>query len=51
MLRKPLGRPKNGWEDDIINDTKKLKKGIRLTASRIVKIGNYMLRRPKHSKI
>jgi hypothetical protein len=25
MLTRPLGRPKNGWEDDIINDTKKLK--------------------------
>jgi hypothetical protein len=25
MLRRPLGRPKNRWEDDIRNDTKKLK--------------------------
>ena len=25
MLRRPLGRPKNGWEDDIRNDMKKLK--------------------------
>jgi hypothetical protein len=25
MLRRPLGRPKNRWEDDIINDMKKLK--------------------------
>jgi len=25
MLTRPLGRPKNRWEDDIINDTKKLK--------------------------
>jgi hypothetical protein len=25
MLRRPLGRPKNGWEDDIMNDIKKLK--------------------------
>jgi hypothetical protein len=25
MLRKPLGRPKNRWEDDIRNDMKKLK--------------------------
>jgi hypothetical protein len=24
MLRWPLGRPKNRWEDDIINDMKKL---------------------------
>ena len=51
MLRRPLGRPKNRWEDDIRNDMKKLKKRIGLTASRIVIIGNDMLRRPKHSKI
>jgi hypothetical protein len=25
MLRRPLGRPKNRWEDDIRNDIKKLK--------------------------
>jgi hypothetical protein len=25
MLRRPLGRPKNRWEDDITNDMKKLK--------------------------
>jgi hypothetical protein len=25
MLIQPLGRPKNRWEDDIINDMKKLK--------------------------
>jgi hypothetical protein len=25
MLTRPLGRPKNRWEDDIINDMKKLK--------------------------
>jgi hypothetical protein len=25
MLTRPLGRPKNKWEDDIINDIKKLK--------------------------
>jgi hypothetical protein len=25
MLTRPLGRPKNRWEDDIINDTKKVK--------------------------
>jgi hypothetical protein len=24
MLRRPLGRPKNRWEDDIRNDMKKL---------------------------
>ena len=28
MLTRPLGRPKNRWEDDIINDMKKLKKKI-----------------------
>jgi hypothetical protein len=49
MLRRPLGRPNNRWEEDIRNDMKKLKI-IGLTASTIVKIGNYMLRRPKHSK-
>jgi hypothetical protein len=51
MLRRPLGRPRNRWEDDIRNDMKKLKIKIGLTASRIVIIGNYMLKRPKHSKI
>jgi hypothetical protein len=25
MLRRPLGRPKNRWEDDIRSDMKKLK--------------------------
>jgi hypothetical protein len=25
MLRRPLGRPRNRWEDDIRNDMKKLK--------------------------
>jgi hypothetical protein len=25
MLRRPLGRPKNRWEDDIRNDIKKMK--------------------------
>jgi hypothetical protein len=25
MLTRPVGRPKNRWEDDIINDTKKPK--------------------------
>jgi len=25
MLTRPLGRPKNRWERDIINDMKKLK--------------------------
>jgi hypothetical protein len=49
MLRKPLGRPKNRWEDDIRDDVKKLK--IKnWTVSTIVKIGYYTPRRPKHSK-
>jgi hypothetical protein len=51
MLRRPIGRPKNRWEDDIRNDMKKLKLRIGPTASRIVIIENYMLRRPKLSKI
>jgi hypothetical protein len=52
MLTRPLGRPNNRWEDDIINDMKKLKiKNWGLTASRIAISGNYILRRPKHSKI
>jgi len=50
MLTRPLGRPKNRWEDDIINDMKKLKIKNWTTASRIAISGNYMLRRPKHSK-
>jgi len=25
MLTRPIGRPKNGWEDDIRKDMKKLK--------------------------
>jgi hypothetical protein len=28
MLTRPLGRPKNRWEDDIINDMKKRKTKI-----------------------
>jgi hypothetical protein len=51
MLTRPLGRPKNRWEDDIRNNMKQLKKRIGLAASRITIIGNYMLRRPKHSTI
>jgi hypothetical protein len=43
------------WEtlpvaNDIINDMKKLKIKIGLAASRIAINGNYMMRRPKHSK-
>jgi hypothetical protein len=37
MLTRPLGRPKNRWEDDIINDMKKLK--IRIW-SRYIQEGN-----------
>jgi len=47
MSIRPQGRPKNRWEDDVRNDTKKLK----IAASRIAVSGNYMLRRAKHSKI
>jgi hypothetical protein len=36
MLRRPLGRPKNRWEDDIRSDMKKLKI-IGLTGTRVVK--------------
>jgi hypothetical protein len=50
MLRRPLESPKNRWEDDIRNDMNKLKIKNGLTASKIVITGNYMLRRPKHSK-
>ena len=28
MLTRPVGRPKNRWEDDIINDMKTLKRKI-----------------------
>jgi hypothetical protein len=45
-----LRRPKNRWEDDIRNDMKKLKIKNWTTASRIGKIGNYRLRRPKRPK-
>jgi len=50
MLTRPLGRPKNRWEDDIRNDMKKLKIKIGLAASRITISGNYMLRRAKRSE-
>jgi hypothetical protein len=49
MLTRPLGRPKNRWEDNIINDMKKMKI-IGLAASRIAISGNYMVKRPKHSR-
>ena len=50
MLTRPLGRPKNRWEDDIINYMKKLKIKDWLAASTIAISGNYVLRRSKHSK-
>jgi hypothetical protein len=43
MLKRTLGRPKNRWEDDIINDMKPAISTIEIS-------GNYMLRRPKCSK-
>jgi hypothetical protein len=48
MLTRPLGRPKNRWEDDIINDMKKLKIKYGLAAFRIAISGSYMLRSPKY---
>ena len=44
-------KPKNRWENDIRNDKKKLKIKNWTSRIRIVISGNYMLRRPKHSKI
>ena len=46
MLTRPLGRPKNRWEDDIRNDMKKLKIKNWIGIS-----GNYMLRGAKRSEI
>jgi len=50
MLTRPLGRPKNSWKDDIINDMKKLKIKNWTSSSWIAISGNYMSRRPKRSK-
>jgi hypothetical protein len=50
ILRRSLGRPKNRREDDIKNDMKKLKIKNWTNCIRVVKNGNYMLRRPKNSK-
>jgi len=47
MLTRPLGRPKNRWEDDIINEMKKMK--IKNWTRSIAICGKYMLRRPKRS--
>ena len=50
MLTRPLGRPKNRWEDDIINDMKKLK--IKNWTSYIQDRNKWKLyvKKPKHSK-
>jgi hypothetical protein len=50
MLTRPLGRPKNRWEDDIINDMKKLKIKNWTSCIQDRNKWNYMLRRPKRSK-
>jgi hypothetical protein len=50
MLARSLGRPGNRWEDDIINDTKKLKIKIWTSCIQDRNNGNYMLRRQKYSK-
>jgi hypothetical protein len=41
MLRRPLGRPKNRWEDGIRNDMKKLK--IKNWTNRIQDHNNWKL--------
>jgi hypothetical protein len=52
MLTRPLGRPKNRWDDDIRNDMKKLKiKNWTICIQDRNISGNCMLRRPKRSKI
>ena len=51
MLTRPLGRPKNRWEDDMRNDVRKLKIRIGIAASRVIISGNYMLRGAKRSEI
>jgi hypothetical protein len=54
ILTRPLGRPKNRWEDGIRNDMKKLKIKNWTSypgTSRIALSGNYLFRRPKRSKI
>jgi hypothetical protein len=47
MLTRPLGRPKNRWED-VINDTKKLKIKIWTGCIQDRNNGNYMFRRPQN---
>jgi hypothetical protein len=48
MLTRPVGRPKNRWEDNIRNNIKKLE--IKNWTSCIAISGNCMLRRPNLSK-
>ncbi|PSN35653.1 hypothetical protein C0J52_18075 [Blattella germanica] len=42
------GRPKNRWEDDIMNDIKKLKINNWISEVQNRKNGRALLRRPKH---
>jgi hypothetical protein len=50
MLRRPLGRPKNRWEDDIRNDMKKLKIKNRTNCIQDRKIGKLYVERGKTFK-
>jgi hypothetical protein len=50
-VNKTIRKTKNRWEDDIRNDMKKPKIKSWTSCIQVLKIGNYMLRRPKHSTI
>jgi hypothetical protein len=50
ILTRALGRPKNRWEDDIINDMKKLKINNWTSCIQDHNKWKLLLRRPKHSK-
>jgi len=50
MLTRPLGRPKNRWEDDVRNDRKKLKIKNWTSCTQDRNNWKFMLRRPKRSK-
>jgi hypothetical protein len=50
MLTRPLGRPKNRWEDDIINDMNKLKIKNWTSCIHDCSKRRLYLRKPKHSK-
>ena len=50
MLTRPLGRPKNRWEDGIRNVMKKLKIKNRTSCIQDRNKGNCMLREAKGSK-